>query len=306
MKKLDKKKIIKKIERLKKKHHAIILAHNYQLPEVQDIADYCGDSLGLSRIAAGTKARVVIFCGVHFMAETASILCPKKKIIMPNIESGCPMADMITPEELQRLKLLYPQATVVGYVNTSAAVKAELDYCCTSANAVSVVKALKNKKEIIFVPDKNLAAYVSKKTRKKLIVWDGYCPVHANILPRHIQRAKKLHPQASVIVHPECIPAVIDLATAVLSTSQMCKFVKQDSAKEYIIGTEPGLIYRLKKENPKRGFFPASDKAVCPDMKYTTAESILHSLEKLKVEVKVPEDIRKRAKKAIARMLEIL
>ena len=301
-----KNKIVRKIEELKKKHGAIIVAHNYQLPEVQDIADYCGDSLELSRIAAKTEARVVIFCGVHFMAETASILCPDKKILMPDINAGCPMADKISAKELRNLKQQHPQATVVGYVNTSAEVKAELDICCTSANAVSVVSALKDKEEIIFVPDKYLADFVSHKTGRKLIAWDGFCPVHVKILPEDIKKAKELNPLACVIVHPECLPEVISLSTAALSTSQMCKFAKTNDAKEFIIGTEVGLIYRLKKENPQKEFYPANKKAVCLDMKYTTTQGILEALEELRFEVRVPDHIRRRASKAIQKMVEIL
>jgi quinolinate synthase len=297
--------IVNKIEGLKKRHKAIILAHNYQLPEVQDIADYCGDSLELSRIAAKTKAEVVVFCGVHFMAETASILCPEKKILIPDINAGCPMADMLTAEELIRLKQQYPRATVVAYVNTSAAVKAESDVCCTSANAVAVVNALKDKKEIIFVPDKYLADFVSHKTGRKLIVWDGLCPVHANILPEDIKRQKQLHPQACVIVHPECLPEVIALASGVLSTSQMCKFAKSNSAREFIIGTEIGMLYRLKKENPKKEFYPARKEAICTDMRRITIKGVLEALEEFKFEVRVPEEIRRRARRAIERMIDI-
>jgi len=299
-------KINREIKRLKKKRRALILAHNYQLPEVQDIADYCGDSLELSRIAAKTKARIVVFCGVHFMAETASILCPEKKILMPDIESGCPMADMITAEELKRLKKQHPLATVVGYVNTSAEVKAELDICCTSANAVAVINALSGTKEIIFVPDKNLADFVSRKTGRKFIVWDGFCPVHVKILPEDIKRAKRFHPRACVIVHPECLPEVIALSSAALSTSQMCRFAKTHQTKEFVIGTEVGLIYRLKKDNPKKEFYPATERAACPDMKRTTIKSILQALEELKFEVRVSDKIRCKAIRAIEKMIEII
>jgi quinolinate synthase len=298
--------LIERIQALKKKRNAIILVHNYQLPEVQDVADFRGDSLELSRIAAQTDAEVIVFCGVHFMAETASILCPDKLVIMPDINSGCPMADMITAEQLRKLKKEHPQAAVVGYVNTSAEVKAELDVCCTSTNAVAVVNALKDKEEIIFVPDKYLADYVSKKTGKKLISWKGFCPTHVKILPEDIQREKRFHPFAKVIVHPECLPQVVAMADAALSTSSMCKFTKETEAKEIIVGTEVGLIYRLKKDNPTKEFYPASEAAVCPNMKRTTQEKILWALEELKEEVRVSEEIRKRAKKAIDRMLEIV
>ncbi|TBR17132.1 quinolinate synthase NadA [bacterium] len=295
----------KKINALKKKHNAIILVHNYQLPEVQDLADYRGDSLELSHMASKTDARVIVFCGVHFMAETASILCPDKKVIVPDAHAGCPMANMITVEDLKKLKTKNPGAVAVGYVNTSAAVKAELDYCCTSSNAVSVINALKDKKEIIFIPDKYLADYVSKTTGRKLITWSGYCPTHVKILPEDIKREKKFHPQAKVIVHPECLPSVVAMADAVLSTSKMCKFAKESPAKEFIVGTEVGLIYRLKEDNPNKEFYPASERAVCPNMKRTTAEKVLWALEELKEEVKVTDDIRLRAKTAIDRMLKI-
>jgi quinolinate synthase len=295
-----------KIAKLKEKRNAVILAHNYQLPEVQDVADFRGDSLELSRIAAKTEAKVIVFCGVHFMAETASILSPEKKVIMPDILSGCPMANMITAQDLRKLKKEHPKAVAVGYVNTSADVKAELDYCCTSTNAVTVVNALKDKEEIIFVPDKYLADYVCKKTGRKLITWSGYCPTHVKILPEDIRREKKFHPFAKVIVHPECLPQVVAMADAALSTSQMGKFARETETKEMIIGTEVGLIYRLKKDNPGKEFYPASEKAICPNMKRTTQEKILWALEELKEEVKVPEEIRARAKKAIDRMLEIV
>ncbi len=296
----------KKINELKKKRNAVILAHNYQLPEVQDVADFRGDSLELSRQASKTDAKVIVFCGVHFMAETASILCPDKKVIMPDINSGCPMANMITATDIKKLKKEHPKAIIVGYVNTSAEVKAELDYCCTSTNAVPVVNALKDKSEIIFVPDKYLADYVSKKTGRKLIFWNGFCPTHVKILPEDIKREKKFHPFAKVMVHPECLPSVVALADAALSTSQMGKFAKETEAKEFIVGTEVGLIYRLKKDNPTKEFYPASEAAVCPNMKRTTQEKIIYALEELKKEIRIADEIRLRAKKAIDRMLQIL
>ncbi|MCX5706886.1 MAG: quinolinate synthase NadA [Candidatus Omnitrophica bacterium] len=295
-----------KINQLKKKRDAVILVHNYQLPEVQDIADYRGDSLELSRVAAKTDAKVIVFCGVYFMAETASILSPEKLVIMPDIHAGCPMANMLNAQELIKLKQKHPNAAVVGYVNTSAEVKAELDYCCTSTNAVAVVNALKDKEEIIFVPDKYLADYVSKKTGRKLITWNGFCPTHIRILPEDVKREKKFHPFAKIMVHPECLSSVVAMADAVLSTSQMAKFAKESEAKEFIVGTESGLIYRLKQDNPAKEFYPASERAVCPNMKRTTQEKVLWALEELKEEVKVPDQIRIRAKKAIDRMLEII
>ncbi|MDP3142517.1 MAG: quinolinate synthase NadA [Candidatus Omnitrophota bacterium] len=283
----------------------MILVHNYQLPEVQDIADYRGDSLELSRIAAKSDARVIIFCGVHFMAETASILCPDKKVLIPDLLSGCPMASMITASDLRELKNRHPKAVVVGYVNTSAEVKAELDICCTSTNAVEVENSLKKEDEIIYVPDKYLADFVSKKTGRVLINWDGYCPTHVKIRPEDIIKQIRLHPHAKVIVHPECIPEVIALADIALSTGRMCKFAKESDAKEFIIGTETGIIYRLHKDNPGKKFYPACELAVCPNMKRTTLEKVLWSLEELKEEVRVADSIRQKAKKAIERMLAI-
>jgi len=297
--------LVKKIKELKAKRNAIILAHNYQLPEVQDIADFRGDSLELSRIAAKTDAKVIVFCGVYFMAETASILSPQKKVIMPDASAGCPMANMMSAQDLKKLKKEHPRAAVVGYVNTSAAVKAELDYCCTSTNAVAVINALRDKEEIIFIPDKYLADYVSKKTGRKLVTWNGFCPTHVKILPEDVRREKKFHPCALVMVHPECLSSVAALADAVLSTSQMSKYAKESPAKEFIVGTEVGLVYRLKKDNPDKEFYPASERAVCPNMKRTTQEKVLWSLEELKEEIKISDDIRRRAKKAIDRMLEI-
>ncbi len=298
--------IVARIKELKKKRQAIILVHNYQLPEVQDLADFRGDSLELSRIAARTEAKVIVFCGVHFMAETASILSPEKKVIVPDIQAGCPMANMLTAEDLRKLKAKHPGAVTVGYVNTSAEVKAELDYCCTSSNAVAVVNALKDYKEIIFVPDKYLGDYVSRQTGRRLILWTGFCPTHVKILPEDIKREKKFHPDAKVVVHPECLPSVVALADAALSTSKMADFAKSSGAKEIIVGTEVGILYRLKKDFPDKEFYPASEAAVCPNMKRTTQEKILWSLEELKTEVRVPDAIRKRAKLAIDRMLQIV
>jgi len=300
------KQLVSKIKELKKKSNVVILAHNYQLPEVQDIADFRGDSLELSRIAAKTQAKVIVFCGVYFMAETASILSPDKLVIMPDVSAGCPMANMMTADDLKKLKQEHPGAVTVGYVNTSAAVKAELDYCCTSTNAVKIVNALKNEKEIIFVPDKYLADYVSKQSGRKLISWHGFCPTHVKILPEDLKREKKFHPRAKVLVHPECLPSVVALADAVLSTSQMAKYAKENPAKEFIIGTESGLVYRLKQDNPDKEFYLASERAVCPNMKRTTQEKVLWALEELKDEVRVSEEIRKKARLAIERMLAIV
>lgn len=296
--------LVDKILKLKEKRNAIILAHNYQIGEVQDIADHIGDSLELSRKASSTDAEVIIFCGVHFMAETASILCPDKKVLMPDIGAGCPMANMVTAEGVRLLKVKHPKAMVMAYVNTSAEVKAETDICCTSTNAVKIIESLKDAPEIIFIPDKYLADYTSKKTGRKLIAWDGYCPVHVNILPEAILQQKKVHPEAKVMIHPECTPEVIALADEVYSTSGMCKYAKESKTSEIIVGTEVGLIYRLSKENPGKNFYPASELAVCKNMKLNSLEKILWSLEDMKYEVKVPDEIRSRAKKAVDRMIE--
>ena len=300
------KNLVEKILELKKKRDAVILVHNYQIGEVQDIADYTGDSLELSRTASKTNADVIVFCGVRFMAETASILCPDKLVLMPDVNAGCPMADMITRDGLKALKKDHPKATVVGYINTSAEVKTEIDICCTSGNAVKVIESLKDATEIIFVPDKYLGHYVSVKANRDLILWDGYCPVHAKILPEDITRQRKAHPKAKVIVHPECTPQVIKLADEVLSTSGMCKYARLSGASEIIVGTEKGMLYRLCKENPRKNFYPLSERAICPNMKLTTLEKALWCLEDIKYEVKVPEDIRIRASRAVDRMLEVL
>lgn len=299
------KKIIEDIKRLIKERKAVILAHNYQVPEVQDIADYLGDSLELSIIASKTDAEIVVFCGVHFMAETASIVCPGKKVLSPDIKSGCPLAKMITSEKLRELKKKHPGAIVVGYVNTSADVKAETDICCTSTNAVKVVNSIPQDKEIIFVPDKYLADYVRRKTGRRLIVWEGYCPTHANISVQDILQKKEKYPGSVVVVHPECRPEVIDIADEVASTSGMLKFAKQTKAKTIIVSTETGLIHRLKKENPAKEFYPASEKAICPNMKLITLEKILRSLETLEYEIKVPEEIRAKAILPIQKMLAL-
>ncbi len=297
--------MIKRIERLKKERKAIILVHNYQIPEVQDVADFLGDSLGLSQKASETDAEIIVFCGVYFMAETAKILSPDKKVLIPEIKAGCPMADMITAKKLRKLKKEHPEAVVVAYVNTTAEVKAEVDICCTSANALRIVNSIPKDKEIIFVPDKYLAHYVSTQTDRKLIPWEGYCPVHVKILPEDIIRQKKRHPQAEVIVHPECTPEVIKLADRTLSTSGICRYAKGSEVSEMIIGTEIGILYRLRKENPQKRFYPASELAICPNMKLITLEKVLWALEDLQYEVQIPDNVRIRAKQAVERMLQI-
>lgn len=295
--------LIEKIEKLRKQHNAVILAHNYQIAEVQDIADFTGDSLGLSIEAAKTKADVIVFCGVHFMAETAKILSPDKKVVMPDTHAGCPMADMIDAKELTELKAKHPNATVVCYVNSSAEVKALSDICCTSGNVLKVVQGVKTD-EILFVPDKYLGMYAASKTpEKKFILANGYCPTHAKILPEHIAAARKKHPQAVVVVHPECRPETIAAADAAFSTSGMMKFAKETPANEILVGTEVGMLYPLRQNNPDKLFFPVLEQAVCPNMKLTTLEKVLWALEELKNEITVPTDIAARARGAVEKML---
>lgn len=296
--------LVQKILSLKKRRNAVILAHNYQLGEVQDMADFVGDSLELSQSAAKTDANVIVFCGVHFMAETASIICPGKTVLLPDINAGCPMADMITAEQLRRKKQEHPKATVVCYINSSAEVKAESNICCTSANAVKIIESL-DADEILFVPDQYLGHYVASKTGKSMILWRGFCPTHARILTEHIIRLRQEYPEAKVVVHPECKPGVIDLADEVLSTGGMIRYARREDVKEMVVGTEMGIIHRLRKENPGKKFIPVSEQAVCPNMKLITLEKILWSLEELTPEVKVPEGIRLRAKTAVDKMLEI-
>ena len=301
-----KNRLIEKIGRLKQDHNAVILAHNYQPAEIQDLADFRGDSLGLSVKAAETDADVIVFCGVKFMAETAAILSPQKTVLLPDKLAGCPLADMITAEQLLELKTKHPDALVVCYVNSSAEVKAESDYCCTSANAVEVVNSLPKDKPIIFVPDQHLGRFVSERTGRELILWPGYCHVHVAITEQDIKNAKAKHPDAVVMAHPECTEPVKDLSDQLLSTGQMLRYAHKSDAKEFIIATEIGMIHALKKQNPQAEFIPATEKAVCPNMKRITLEKVFWSLQDMQYKVTVPQDIRTKAKKAIDRMVEIL
>ncbi len=293
-----------KILELKKKKNALILVHNYQRGEVQDIADFTGDSLELSQQAAKTDVDVIVFCGVHFMAETAAILCPEMTVLLPDIHAGCPMADMITAEQLKQKKKELPNATVVCYINSTAEVKAESDICCTSANATKIINSL-DSDEILFIPDQYLGHYVSTRTDKKIILWPGYCPTHARIQSQDITRLKQEYPRAKVVVHPECRPEVIALADEVLSTGGMCRYAGRKDVKEMIVGTEMGIIYRLKKENPDKKFIPISEQAICPNMKLITLEKVLWSLEAMAPQVKVPETIRRKAKTVVDKMLAV-
>jgi quinolinate synthase len=296
--------LIEEIQHLKKAKNAIILAHNYQLGEIQDIADFVGDSLELSQKAAQTDAAVIVFCGVDFMAETASILCPDKTVLLPDLHAGCPMANMVTAEGLRKKKEDHPEATVVCYVNSTAEVKAESDVCCTSSNAVKIVDNLPEEQRILFVPDQYLGHFVSTRTGREMILWPGFCPTHARIRSQDIIRLKLEYPQAKVVVHPECRPEVTDLADDVLSTGGICRFARDTAAVDIIVGTEIGILHRLRKENPDKRFIHASEQAVCPRMKLITLENVLWSLQEMTPEVKVPEEIRLRAKSAVDRMLE--
>ena len=293
------------IAKLKTKKDAIILAHNYQIGEVQDIADFIGDSLQLSIEASKIKNKIIVFCGVHFMAETAKILSPQKKVLLPDINSGCPMADMINASQLDELKNKYPDAVVVCYVNSSAEVKALSDICCTSSNAVNVVKSIPKNKEIIFIPDKYLGNYVQSQTGRELILWNGYCPTHVSINAKNIIQLKKKHLDAVVIVHPECTPDVIKVADKVASTGGMIKYAKKTRKKEFIIGTEIGIIHRLKKENPYKIFHPALGNAICPNMKLINLEKVLLSLEEERHEIDITEEVIQKARSAIDKMVAI-
>lgn len=298
--------LIEQIEKLKALCGAVILAHNYQPGEIQDLADFTGDSLGLSIRASQTDADVIVFCGVRFMAETAAILSPEKTVLLPEKSAGCPMADMITAEQLRRLKQENPGAPVVCYVNSSAEVKAESDYCCTSANAVEVVNSLPEDEQIIFVPDRHLGQFVAERTGRKLILWPGYCTTHVLITADDIKAARAKYPDAIVMAHPECTEPVKELSDELLSTGQMLKFAAKSAAKQFIIATEKGIIHTLKKQNPESGFFPASDRAICPNMKKITVDKVISSLENMQYKITVDETIRLKAKKALDRMVEIL
>jgi quinolinate synthase len=296
--------MMEEISSLKKEHRAIILAHNYQIGPVQDIADLVGDSLELSRAAARIDCEVIIFCGVDFMAETASILSPQKKVILPASGAWCPMAHMITAEQLREVKEAYPEAATVCYVNSTAEVKAESDICCTSANGVQAVNSL-DQNQVIFVPDGNLAKYVARHTKKEIIPWNGYCYVHDRYTPEEVREARYLHPDAEVLVHPECRPEVIDVADYVYSTSGMGKHAQRSEALEFVIGTEVGMLYRLKKENPEKEFYPLSEKAVCENMKKTDLGKVLRALQTLEPQVNVPKEIADRARMSIEKMLAV-
>ncbi|HEY3309040.1 MAG TPA: quinolinate synthase NadA [Desulfuromonadaceae bacterium] len=297
--------IKEQIRELLKKHNAVLLAHNYMRDEVQEIADITGDSLALSMEAAKTDAAIIVFCGVHFMAESAAILSPDKKVLLPRPDAGCPMADMVTPEGLEALKKQHPGVPVVTYVNSSAEVKAHSDICCTSANALTVVRSL-SENELIFVPDRNLGRYVAKFVpEKKFIYWEGYCPTHERMTVEAVLKKKSEHPDALFICHPECAPEVTALADHACSTSGMYEYCRKSPAHKFIIGTEAGILYKLRQENPDKEFILASPALICPNMKLTSLEDVLYSLETLSPVVGVPEDIRLKAKAALDRMLAV-
>lgn len=296
--------IIDSIAKLKKEKDAIILAHNYQIGEVQDIADFVGDSLGLSIKASEVQNKMIVFCGVRFMAETAKILNPAKTVLIPDESAGCPMANMITAKDVIELRKAHPDAIIVCYVNSTAEVKAYVDICCTSANAVNIVNSLPKNREIIFIPDKYLGSYVKSQTKRDLILWHGYCPTHVLINAKSIIQMKKDHLNAEVLVHPECTPEVIEIADKVMSTGGMLKHVHESQNTEFIIGTEIGIIYRLQKQNPKKIFYPAQKNTICPNMKLINLEKIMWSLEDNIYEITLPDDIIKKARASLERMKE--
>ena len=293
-----------KIKQLAAEKNAIILAHNYQPPEIQDVADLCGDSLELSIKASKTDADIIVFCGVHFMAETAVILSPEKTVLLPNMDAGCPMADMVDPAALTRKKKQLGNIPVITYVNSSAAVKAVSDICCTSANVVKVVNST-YADEILMTPDKNLAKYAASHTSKKIHLWDGYCPFHNALTAKDVHLAKKEHPDALFIAHPECPPDILELADSIQSTSGMIKFAGESDHTSFILGTETGLLYPISNAHPNKKFFPASRKMYCNDMKKVTLENIVESLENLNGRITVPKEIGKQALGAVKKMVDL-
>jgi len=303
--------------RLKKEKDVVILAHNYQIPEVQDVADFVGDSLGLSRQAAKVRQKTILFCGVHFMAETAAIVSPDKRVLIPDLEAGCSLSDSITVDQLRKWKKEHPNAITVGYVNTTAEIKSELDYCCTSSNAVNVVNAIPKGREILFLPDMFLGSYVSKITgRKNMQIWAGECHVHAGITPDHVEKKLAELKNAEFVVHPECsctTPMMYDIASGsyknhqvqILSTEGMMKHVSKSDSQQFVVATETGILYRMRQQNPEKTFIPASENAECEYMKMITLDKVYRSLYDEKYEVKVAKRIADKARLAIERMLSI-
>jgi len=301
---MNNKKIIERINKLRKEKNAVILVHNYQLGEVQDIGDYVGDSLGLSIEAKKADCDVIVFCGVRFMAETAKILSPHKTVLLPVAEAGCPMADMATVDQLRKYKKEHPGVVAVAYVNSTAELKTEVDICCTSANAEKIVASIPKDKEIIFLPDKNLGANVARDLGRELMLWPGFCPTHMRISKAMINERKKEFPDAVVMVHPECEPEVVEMADVSLSTGGMLKFAAESDAKQIIVGTELGIIHRLKIENPDKIFIPVSEQAICPNMKLIELHDVLNALENMEHEIILEPEIIDKAKSSIERMIE--
>ncbi len=302
---MDKNALTEKINSLKLKNNAVILAHNYQIDEVQDAADYVGDSFELSQIAADSKADLIVFCGVHFMAESAAILAPQKTVLLPDLNAGCPLADMITVDQLQELKKDYPGAAVAAYINSSAAVKAESDICVTSANAVKVVNAL-TEDTVLFVPDGNLANYVAERTEKRIISWPGYCNTHHSVDVEDVVQARESYPNAQIVVHPECRPEVVAMADDSMGTGGMIHYSRDAAAEDIVVGTEKGMLHRLKKECTSKRFHILSSKLICPDMKYTTLEKVLTAFEQKKHVITVSPVVREKAELALKRMLAVM
>ncbi|MCX8129686.1 MAG: quinolinate synthase NadA [Clostridia bacterium] len=302
---MDKNELKQKILELKKQRKAVIVAHNYQVDDVQEIADVVGDSFALSKYCASTDAEIVVFCGVHFMAESAKILSPQKTVLLPELDAGCPMADMVTAEALREEKKKYPDAAVVCYINSSAEVKAECDICCTSSNAIDVIKSVKQK-DILFVPDQNLGNYVSKSfPEKNIILWKGFCITHHKIKTDEVEKIKEMHPDALLLIHPECRPELVQMADFVGSTKQIIDFANNSDSKKFIIGTEMGVLYKLRRDNPDKVFYLMSQGLICPNMKKTTLESVFNALNEMKYQVELDEGIRVRAKTALDKMLQV-
>ncbi len=297
--------IVREVSRLKQQRRAVILAHNYTVPEVQDVADFVGDSLELSRKAAACRAPVIVFCGVRFMAETAKILSPEAVVLHPNPHSGCPMADMADPGAVAAYRKAHPDTVVVAYVNTTAATKTQVDVCCTSGNAEKIIAAIPQEKRIMFLPDANLGSNIARKLNRPMELWPGFCPTHNRILPEHVAAARAAHPGATVLAHPECLPAAVALADQALSTGGMLKFVRESAATEFVICTETGILYRMKKENPEKNFYPPVPEPVCPNMKKITLEDVLFALRELSPRIELDPETVALAKRPIERMLEV-
>lgn len=302
---MDQEQLKQKIKQLAAERNALLMAHNYQRDEVQEIADVTGDSLALSMEAAKTDKQVIVFCGVHFMAESAAILAPEKTVLLPRADAGCPMADMINDEQLRQFKAEHPGATVVTYVNSTAAVKAESDICCTSSNAVNVARSVKSDK-LLLVPDRNLGRYIAKQLpEKECVCWEGYCPTHDRLKVEEVKKAQAENPDALFMVHPECTPEILELADHICSTSGMYEFARKSPAKKFIVGTENGILWRLKVDNPDKEFIMPSRSLVCPNMKLTALEDILKCLQTMEPQITVAEDIREKAKLSLDRMLAV-